>query len=65
MKYIMCFLITVSFLSCSDDCLTCTKDTDSFEICNDGELNYTNFEGEVISYEEAIELQRSIGYICE
>jgi len=58
-------LLCIFLCSCGQECVTCTKVDDmDIVICDDPDINYTDFNGMEISYQEAIDLQRSVGYEC-
>jgi|GEM_PF-2998516 len=55
--------------SCSDDCQTCTDMTApspiSTEWCDDGSTNFTDEDGNVITYDEFIATVEEQGQVCE
>ena len=61
-------LISISWLTivaCSNDCVTCLNGPSVIEICDTDEINYTDTNGNIITYEEAVALQEQLGFIYE
>lgn len=60
---LMLFLTLISF-GCSSNCTSCSDGVIEQEICEDDGINYTDQNGNLITWEEAILLLRSQGYNC-
>ena len=73
MKYLSLFIFSLfTIASCSDECITCTRtvvapdQSPGTEVyCDDGKTNFTDQNGEVITFDELIIQQESVGFICE
>lgn len=67
-KLITCTVLLTLFFSCSDECITCTVEAPfgpiDQEYCDD-ETNYTDQNGEIISFCEFISQLESSGNICK
>jgi len=64
------FLVVITFLmigmvSCDDECTTCTLNEMTTEVCLDGEIEYTDLDGNVLPDSEVIAFFESAGYECE
>ncbi len=61
-----CITITSIFLflsSCGKDCVTCKDGTNDVEVCED--LEYTDMDGNIISFDQFIEQERLRGIECK
>lgn len=71
MKYsFLYFLLVFAFASCTDDCVTCklTQNDNTKierEFCDDGETNFTDQNGNVITFDEVIKEQEAFGFTCD
>lgn len=69
MKLLLIFSVLILAVSCSDDCVTCTNSSIPENIpqtfCDDGETNFTDENGNVITFDELIESLEKVGQICE
>ncbi len=57
---ITCFLLCLS--ACGKDCVTCKDGQNEVELCEDAE--YTDSNGEIISFDAYLEQERMRGIEC-
>lgn len=65
MKYTLFSGLIFLLFSCGDDCVTCNRNQEIMMICDDSEVNYTDVNGNPLTYEEAIENARFKGWDCQ
>jgi len=68
MKALALFTVVLVVSSCGDDCLTCVDMSApspiTSEWCDDGSTNFTNQNGEIITYDEFIAALEAQGVEC-
>ncbi len=52
-------------MSCKDNCVECEDAIGKLEFCDNNDINYTNADGEPVTFDEFIAEQKALGLDCK
>ena len=64
MKTLVYTWLALTFLSCSNECITCTNSVEMFEFCDEEDAVIIDSNGIDIPFEDVAEKWGEVGYTC-